>query len=128
MLAPLRLGREAGARRLAETIELDEQVGVPDAAALQLDRLWRQRPLRELLRAPIGVDPQGAPVVLDLKESALGGDGPHGLCIGATGSGKSELLKTVVTGLALTHSPEILSFVLVDFKGGAAFAGLNDLP
>ena len=128
MLAPLRLGREAGARRLAETIELDELVGVPDAAALQLDRLWRQRPLRELLRAPIGVDPQGAPVVLDLKESALGGDGPHGLCIGATGSGKSELLKTVVTGLALTHSPEILSFVLVDFKGGAAFAGLNDLP
>jgi DNA segregation ATPase FtsK/SpoIIIE, S-DNA-T family len=127
-LAPLRLGREAGARRLAETIELDELVGIPDARALQLDRLWRPRPLRELLRAPIGVDPQGGAVVLDLKESALGGDGPHGLVIGATGSGKSELLKTVVTGLALTHSPDLLSFVLVDFKGGAAFAGLNDLP
>jgi S-DNA-T family DNA segregation ATPase FtsK/SpoIIIE len=74
------------------------------------------------------VDPQGGTVTLDLKESALGGDGPHGLVIGATGSGKSELLKTVVTGLALTHPPDLLSFVLVDFKGGAAFAGLNDLP
>ena len=77
---------------------------------------------------PIGGSPKGGDVVLDLKESALGGDGPHGLVIGATGSGKSELLKTVVTGLALTHPPDFLSFVLVDFKGGAAFAGLNDLP
>jgi S-DNA-T family DNA segregation ATPase FtsK/SpoIIIE len=127
-LAPLRLGREEGARRLAETIELHTLMGISDAAALQLDRLWRPRPPRELLRAPIGVDPQGGAVTLDLKESALGGDGPHGLVIGATGSGKSELLKTVVTGLALTHPPETLSFVLVDFKGGAAFAGLNDLP
>ncbi|MBO0838739.1 MAG: hypothetical protein J2P28_24925, partial [Actinobacteria bacterium] len=127
-LAPLRLGREEGARRLAETVELDDLVGIEDAEALQLDRLWRKRPLQELLRAPFGVDPQGGAVVLDLKESALGGDGPHGLVIGATGSGKSELLRTVVTGLALTHPPDILSFVLVDFKGGAAFAGLNELP
>src|SRR5207245_5773035 len=93
-----------------------------------LTRLWRTRPLRERLKVAIGGDPRGEHVVLDLKESALGGAGPHGLVIGATGSGKSELLRTVVTGLALTHSPEFLSFVLVDFKGGAAFAGLQDLP
>src|SRR5260370_10407599 len=48
--------------------------------------------------------------------------------VGATGSGKSELLRTLVTGLSLTHSPEALSFVLIDFKGGAAFAPLTDLP
>ena len=51
--------------------------------------------------------------------------GPHGLVIGATGSGKSELLRTLVLGLALTHSSETLNFVLVDFKGGATFAGLD---
>ncbi len=59
---------------------------------------------------------------------SLGGDGPHGLVIGATGSGKSELLRTIVTGLALKHPPDLLAFVLVDFKGGAAFAGLQELP
>ena len=56
------------------------------------------------------------------------GSGPHGLIVGATGSGKSELLRTLVTGLALTHSPELLGLVLIDFKGGATFAPLTDLP
>ena len=54
--------------------------------------------------------------------------GPHGLVIGATGSGKSELLRTVVAALAVTHSSEELNFVLVDFKGGATFASLDALP
>ena len=76
---------------------------------------------------PIGLDAGGQPVELDIKESAQGGMGPHGLIIGATGSGKSELLRTLVLGLALTHSPEILNFVLVDFKGGATFLGLERL-
>src|SRR5262249_27263507 len=44
------------------------------------------------------------------------------------GSGKSELLRTLVLGLALTHSPEQLNLVLVDFKGGATFAGMSALP
>jgi S-DNA-T family DNA segregation ATPase FtsK/SpoIIIE len=80
------------------------------------------------LRVPIGVDESGAPVALDLKEAALGGSGPHGLCVGATGSGKSELLRTLVLGLAATHSSEELNLVLVDFKGGATFLGLAGLP
>ncbi|HIW91710.1 MAG TPA: cell division protein FtsK [Candidatus Corynebacterium avicola] len=78
------------------------------------------------LRAPIGFAP--APVYLDIRESAKGGIGPHGLCIGATGSGKSELLKAVVTSFAHHHTAEELNFVLIDFKGGAAFAGLERLP
>jgi ESX secretion system protein EccC len=81
-----------------------------------------------LLRVPIGGRPGGEPVVLDLKEAAEGGIGPHGLVVGATGSGKSELLRTIVAGLAATHPPEQLAFVLVDFKGGAAFADLAGLP
>lgn len=127
-LAPLRLSEDPGVRRLADAISLTGLLGIDDAGALDSQSSWRKRPLSEILRVPLGVSSQGESVVLDLKESALGGDGPHGLVIGATGSGKSELLRTIVTGLALTHAPDLVSFVLVDFKGGAAFAGLLDLP
>lgn len=80
------------------------------------------------LRIPVGADDDGAPVYLDFKENAEGGMGPHGLCVGATGSGKSEFLRTTVVGLAATHSPDQLNLVLVDFKGGATFLGLDQLP
>ena len=89
---------------------------------------WGPRPARERLRVPIGLDDDGEPVHLDLKESAQQGMGPHGLVVGATGSGKSEFLRTLVLGLALTHPPEQLNLVLVDFKGGATFAGLTRMP
>ena len=48
-------------------------------------------------------------------------DGPHGLVGGTTGSGKSEFLRSLVAGLAAHHDPSRLNFILVDFKGGAAF-------
>src|SRR5439155_24567922 len=113
---------------LSGTFGLTDLLGVGDPRRIDPAVTWRRRPARDRLRIPIGVDPAGRPVELDLKESAEGGMGPHGLVIGATGSGKSELLRTLVTGLALTHSPETLGLVLVDFKGGAAFAGLAGLP
>ena len=77
---------------------------------------------------PIGISDAREPVLLDLKESSELGMGPHGLCVGATGSGKSELLRTLVLALVATHPPEDLALVLVDYKGGATFAPFADLP
>lgn len=80
------------------------------------------------LRCPIGTTEEGEPLYLDINEAALGGAGPHGLCLGATGSGKSELLRTVALGMIARHSPEELNLVLVDFKGGATFLDLERAP
>jgi S-DNA-T family DNA segregation ATPase FtsK/SpoIIIE len=55
-------------------------------------------------------------------------DGPHALVAGTTGSGKSDLLQSLVAGLAVLHPPEELTFLLVDYKGGAAFAECGRLP
>jgi S-DNA-T family DNA segregation ATPase FtsK/SpoIIIE len=112
---------EAIARRLAP-LRLAAPTD-PDVEEVESGDAWLRAPIGQLLGASAG-----APVLLDLKEAAAGGMGPHGLLVGATGSGKSELLRTLVAGLALTHPPELLSLVLVDFKGGAAFAGLAGLP
>jgi DNA segregation ATPase FtsK/SpoIIIE, S-DNA-T family len=83
---------------------------------------------QNLLAVPVGRDDMGRPVVLSIREAAAGGHGPHGVLIGATGSGKSELLKSFVAALAATHTTAQLATLLIDFKGGAAFAELADLP
>ncbi|HEY6798392.1 MAG TPA: FtsK/SpoIIIE domain-containing protein [Kineosporiaceae bacterium] len=55
-------------------------------------------------------------------------DGPHALIAGTTGAGKSELLTTLVIALAAMHPPDRLQLLLVDYKGGTAFAPLARLP
>ncbi|GEM33418.1 hypothetical protein NN3_44250 [Nocardia neocaledoniensis NBRC 108232] len=112
---------------------LDGEIDLPDLLGLgsrdfDVEALWRARDGRDRLRVPIGVSATGDVVELDLKESAEHGMGPHGLCIGATGSGKSEFLRTLILALATTHSPDALNLVLIDFKGGATFFGLDSLP
>ncbi|WP_405993324.1 type VII secretion protein EccCa [Streptomyces sp. NBC_00986] len=129
MLAPLRLSAESlvGAP-LTGPVDFAELLGIDDVADLDLDRLWAPRAERAFLRVPIGVGDSHEPVLLDLKESSELGMGPHGLCVGATGSGKSELLRTLVLALLATHPPEDLALVLVDYKGGATFAPFADVP
>ncbi|MGL4306992.1 MAG: type VII secretion protein EccCa [Mycobacteriaceae bacterium] len=103
-------------------------LNISDPRTINPDVVWRPRVGRDRLRVPIGIGVDGSPVEIDLKESAENGMGPHGLCIGATGSGKSEFLRTLVLGLIATHSPDALNLVLVDFKGGATFLGLDSAP
>ncbi len=74
------------------------------------------------LVATVGADGNG-PVAIDLQA-----DGPHGLVAGTTGSGKSELLQTMVADLAAHHGPGDLNFILIDYKGGSAFRECRHLP
>ncbi len=129
-LTPLHSDDDSGAgeNRVATSDELVDLLGLGDVRDFDLDSAWRPRLQRDRLRVPIGLTTDGIPISLDIKESAQQGMGPHGLIIGATGSGKSEVLRTLVLALALTHSPEQLNFVLVDFKGGATFAGMAGMP
>lgn len=127
----------AGLRLSADSLEHDASsqalqvtglLGVDDVERIDLDALWGPRPRTSFLRVPIGTDDQGDPVMLDLKESAQFGMGPHGICVGATGSGKSELLRTLVLALLTSHGPDDLAMVLVDYKGGATFAPFATAP
>ncbi|MGN6242807.1 MAG: type VII secretion protein EccCb, partial [Motilibacteraceae bacterium] len=133
-LAPLRVADANAGADLVDAVRLVELLGYDDPAQVDPQapevRLGPGTPATApgLLATPIGVRGDGAPVVLDLKESAAGGMGPHGVLVGATGSGKSELLRSLVAGLAARHDPSLLNFVLVDFKGGAAFSELARLP
>ncbi|MFD9890246.1 type VII secretion protein EccCa [Amycolatopsis sp. NPDC059027] len=130
MVSPLRTAGTADADEpLAADFDLARLLGIRDVRSYPVHELWRPRAeLPAQLRVPIGLGADGSVIELDIKESAQGGMGPHGVLIGATGSGKSELLRTLVVGLAATHSSEVLNLVLVDFKGGATFMGMEELP
>lgn len=128
MLAPLRLSAESLTDALTGPVDFADLLGIDDVAQLDVSRLWAPRGERAFLRVPIGINDSREPVLLDLKESSELGMGPHGLCVGATGSGKSELLRTLVLALVATHPPEDLALVLVDYKGGATFAPFANLP
>ena len=135
----IRLGLESSGRRMnwaGETVMSYGRIVTPEAV---IDR-WRQNgtlapsvdnpcpPAASLVAAPpklralVGQSASGT-IHLDLRAQ-----GPHALVGGTTGSGKSEFLQSLVAGLAASHPPTRISFVLVDYKGGAAFKACKDLP
>ncbi len=102
--------------RLLDIVRPAAALAVADPATSHWSRA------RDRLGAPLGAGPDGT-ITVDLCRQ-----GPHALVAGTTGSGKSELLQTLIAGLALEHPPDRCSFLLVDYKGGAAFAEVAALP
>ena len=94
-----------------------------DTAGLKIRENWQTNiPGRELT-APIGMDASGSVIWLDLHEN---GQGPHGLIAGMTGSGKSELIITMILSLAVRYSPDEVQFAVIDFKGGGAASAFHN--
>ncbi len=127
-LAPLRCSDPRATAGMPSRLTLADAVG-GELTAIGVAERWRAREAANgststtpSLAAVVGSTSEG-PFVLDLCR-----DGPHVLVGGTTGSGKSEFLRTLVTSLAVSAPPEELTFVLVDFKGGAAFGPCAGLP
>ncbi len=119
-LAPLRDATPSTGSGLPDTVRLLDELDVDATDASGLAARWRAVPRSTsvLLGATAG-----GTFGVDLLR-----DGPHALVAGTTGSGKSELLQTLIAGLAVANRPDELVFVLVDYKGGAAFAECARLP
>lgn len=99
---------------------LPSQIGTPMRTPAEVRRHWDRAGVD--FRVRLGHSAVG-PVEVDLAR-----DGPHALVAGMSGSGKSELLTTWLMELARHNSPALLHLILVDFKGGAAFNHLGELP
>ena len=82
---------------------------------------------QEWLKAPLGLI-SSKEVRTMIFSAKANGDGVHGMIAGTTGSGKSELLLSMIAAMAIKYDPRIVNFVLVDFKGGAAFEPFKKLP
>ena len=120
-LAPLRdVTQKSGTGEIPASVLLLDLLEMNDPDASDVLRRWNSASTS--LGADIGLTSSGV-YHLDLRRH-----GPHGLVAGTTGSGKSELLQTIVAALAATHAPSRLNFILIDYKGGAAFKDCVDLP
>jgi S-DNA-T family DNA segregation ATPase FtsK/SpoIIIE len=107
---------------LPDTVHIRSLLGGAGLSPELVAERWSRSRFSRVLRAPVGMAESGV-FELDLDRH-----GPHGLIGGTTGSGKSELLKTVVAMFAATYSPSELVFGLFDFKGGATFDEFKHLP
>ncbi len=119
-LAPVRCSGHGADATLPSSVRLLELLDLDPPSSSELARRWAGSDGAP--RAVLGRTGLGACAV-DLRR-----DGPHGLVAGTTGAGKSELLQTLVAGLAAAVPPDALTFVLVDYKGGAAFTDAARLP
>lgn len=113
---------DAGDAEVAATVDLLELLGDDALEPAAIARRWASAGADPSPSVPLGRAADG------LVEIDLVVDGPHSLIAGTTGAGKSELLRSLVAGLALRSSPEALSFLLVDYKGGSAFDACARLP
>ncbi|MEU4160435.1 FtsK/SpoIIIE domain-containing protein [Actinoplanes sp. NPDC026670] len=125
---------ERAARRMAPLgVSGDGDETVLPASARLLDVLDLEPPTAEQIAAGWAVRPRSTEAVLGVGMDGrfaidLVRDGPHALIAGTTGAGKSELLQTLVATLAVANRPDEMTFVLVDYKGGSAFAECEQLP
>ncbi|MGP4096162.1 FtsK/SpoIIIE domain-containing protein [Nonomuraea sp. KM90] len=119
-LSPIRdVSRDDPGGNLPDAVRLLDLMGMPVPSGKELAAQWGDQGSTKAL---IGVGPDG-PFSVDLRL-----DGPHGLVAGTTGAGKSELLQTLICSLAVANRPDQLTFVLIDYKGGAAFKECVRLP
>lgn len=127
VMAPIELQRLSTATEIPDVVPLLDLLHTRMVEDLDVAARWRKSEAWNSLAVPIGERAGGEPLLLDMHER---GHGPHGLAAGATGSGKSELLQSLIASLAVNYHPHQVSFVLIDYKGGGmanAFLGLPHL-
>ncbi|PQQ67078.1 type VII secretion protein EssC [Acetivibrio saccincola] len=124
-LAPVRIKNSRGNFAIPSSITLMEMLKSKTVNEIDILSRWNNNKTFKGMSVPIGVKAGGVLFNLDMHET---GHGPHGLVAGTTGSGKSELLQTIIISLAINYHPRDLVFVLIDYKGGGMADVFKGMP
>lgn len=109
-------------QRASEELTFFDLLEINSIRELPVYENWNKYRAKDHLYAVLGRDKNQKEIVLDLHD---GYHGPHGLIAGMTGSGKSELLITMILSIAVRYSPREVQFLLIDFKGGGILQMLS---
>ena len=124
-LAGVRYIKEGGHREIPSKVTLLQLFGVKLITDEFIIENWKKNNTGYSIRAPIGMAEDCRVIYLDLHEKT---HGPHGLIAGMTGSGKSEMLQTLILSLAVRYPPSEIGFFLIDYKGGGMANLFEKLP
>ncbi|WP_338554562.1 type VII secretion protein EssC [Paenibacillus sp. KS-LC4] len=127
MLAPLTIKETKNNSFIPPMVTFLDSFNVKLVEELNVTNRWSTNQANRTLSVPLGQASAGKTLLFDMHEKNYG---PHGLVAGTTGSGKSELLQSLLLALAVNYHPHEIAFVLIDYKGGGmanAFAGLPHL-
>ncbi len=124
-IAPIRVKASTEDAAIPTLVTFLEIYGVKNVNELDVWRFWNENKAYDGLKSIIGYRAGSQPFILDISDKA---HGPHGLVAGTTGSGKSVMLETYILSLALNYSPDMVRFILIDYKGGGMADTFKDLP
>lgn len=127
-MAPIRLKRSS-ASDIPSVLTLFEMMDIQKISELDVKRRWQNNRYPDTLPVPMGVRAGNKKINLNLHDKIeRQGHGPHGLIAGTTGSGKSEVIQSIVASLAAEFHPHDLAFMLIDYKGGGMSNTFLHLP
>lgn len=124
-MSAIKVESGAGKLELPSGITFLEGMGVSNVRDLRVWEQWTSSGDKPYLKVPVAVMSNGKMLELDFGDF---NNPPVSLVAGMSGSGKSEFLKTWILSLAVRYSPEELSIVIIDYKGGAMAHSVEQLP
>ena len=124
-IAPVYVKQSYTDTSLPKSITLFELYNVNSSREIPIAKNWGRNEVYKHIAAPLGIDSSSNLISLDLHEKY---HGPHGLVAGTTGSGKSELLQSLIISLAINYHPYDINFILIDYKGGGMANLFRELP